>query len=184
MRKLTKAEINTILETYQIKPGEFEQDSDDESLYKSRFVKYYWLRILKYDDDRVRVSCTDRTGRRTHVDVWERSKKYGIEWCDREIDGVPLSRSLLDSMEKIRELEEENHLLRKRIKELESRAEADHEKRSQKLSKSPGRPRETERIAEIVSEIGALKSQGLRDTEIMTRLRLSKPTFYRYKRLL
>ena len=100
------------------------------------------------------------------------------------LSGFILSRSLLECMEKIRELEEENHLLRKRIEELEGRAEADHGQGSQKLSKSPGRPRETERIAGIASEIGALKSQGLRDVEIMTRLRLSKPTFYRYKRLL
>ena len=175
MKALKKSEIKKILDNYSIRPNEFESVTD--STYKSKFAKGYHIRIELKEDGRVYVYHTSRSGRRTHTDVWERTSE-GLEWFCRNTPDIPISdREVIKDLEKqIAELRAAGRKLQERLK--------DPEPECQKLSKSVGRPKETERIRKMVEKIKGLIYIGYKDTAIMDQLRISKATYYRYKRLL
>ena len=178
MKRIKKAEIKAILDAYSIRPDEFVRISEESFAYKSRFAKGYHITIQLDPDGRILASHTNRNGRRTHIDVWERTEN-GLEWLYRNTPNIPLSdRAAIEGMQReIEELKSAGRKLQEQIKENMSSSEE-----CQKLSKNVGRPKETDRINKIVREIEILLQQGYRDIQIMEKLQITKPTFYRYKR--
>ena len=177
MKTLKKSEINFMLEQYQSKPKEFEKDPKRENTYKSQSREGYWITLEKKDNDIIHVSYTKRSGERPYTDIWQYFPGISWTWVECEMKG----RMLFTENQA---LKDENKKLKEQIVLLTNELNTQKEKKIQKLSKRVGRPKETERIDGVVEDIRKLKSDGRKDKEIMQRLNLTKPTFYRYKRLL
>ena len=182
MDKIKKSEIKEILAAYSVRKDEFIPVTDNGNMYKSRFARGYHITITAEADGRISVSHSDRKGYRTHIDLWQRTEN-GLEWFCRNTIDVPLSdREVIRELEKqISELKVAGRKLQAQVTE---QAKPEPKQEYQKLSKSAGRPKETARIGKVVEEIRGMIDSGCKDKAIMEQLQITRPTYYRYKRML
>lgn len=126
-KKLTKKEISEILDSYSLRPNDFEEISEAvepgyKYVYKSRRPKErYLIFIMPQPDNVILANHTDEDGCRTFTDTWRRNKDGSLKWMFRNPTNVPLSDiAAFDDIKKENdELREEVIRLQERLKEKE-----------------------------------------------------------------
>lgn len=113
---ITKKEVEEILKMYSVRPNEFYSLTDKKLLYKSNFVRGYYLEILKETligrdiiehTGRIIVAHSKWSGQRTYTDVWVRDNEGKLQFCSRNLPDEPIS-----DVEFINDLKKENEQLR------------------------------------------------------------------------
>ncbi len=209
MKELSKTELKKLLKAYGAVLGDLIQSQDDPCEYQCN-ICYLRIELDPEDSDYVTVTHSDSSGKRLCVDTWRRDKKSPvlvkrlkdmvaeeseIKSKNRHAEKLKeenkkIKNELIKKNEDIRLLrdeldmkDEELFQLKETLEKLQNHIkEKQSEQESHKLSKSPGRPKETERITKKTQEISVLIQEGMTDKQIMERLILSKATYYRYKR--
>ena len=124
MEKLLVYEIQTILDAYSIRPREFiKVEGQKELVYRSHILHShydYYIRIEPQKDGTIiLVYHSDSTGKRTFVDLWDKSDS-ALTWRFRNPNNMPFTdRAVIADMEReITELKEKGRVLENELREI------------------------------------------------------------------
>ena len=184
MKKITRAEIKKILDTYSIRKDEFVPTQID-CCYQSSLIKGYLITISRdRETGRIIVSHSQDDGRRTYTDIWEYCSTGGLQFRFRNLWNQPSSDAdyIKDLEEQVVELKQAGRMLQAQLQENQKlisdtarRVQPEHNARG------AGRKPSKERLAAI-EQVRAYIADGYSDRDIMDALGISRATFYRYKK--
>lgn len=192
---ITKSEIAQIINTYSIRKDEFAPVSNINYCYQSKLIKGYIITLSEEQNNiektgRVIVMHTQDNGKRTYTDVWERGKDNSLQFRFRDLWNQPLSDA-----EYIRDLEQQIEELKQAGIKLQSQLQENHkliidtfEPIQQQEQYKPkhnerraGRKPSQERL-NAIEQMQELLESGISEQDIMSQLKISRATFYRYKK--
>lgn len=183
---ITKAEIAQILEVYSVRRNEFVQDPDIDYWYRNKRIKGYILSIEKSDEKpskQIVVVHTRDDGKRTYKDIWERDNSGRFQFRFRNLWNQPLA-----DIDYVRELEEENRLLReseylckKQIDTLKKECRELKSGTGVHNARGAGRKPSKERL-KAIGQVREMLESGYSEQGIMEKLGISRSTFFRYKK--
>lgn len=183
MQKLNKSEIQQILKNYSVLAGEFTEVS--QFSFQSQTIKGYMISLSVDAYGRIIASHTQDNGKRTYVDVWERtdgklSFKYRNLW-NQPLSDVEAIRDLEKQVTELtaagRDMQEYIKTLEQKVADLESRKFIDN---IATTKRKPGRPPSQEKL-KAVEQVKTLLDAGHDEEYILHELGISRATFYRYK---
>lgn len=187
MQELKQSEIEKILNTYSVRKDEFKEVSPNSHSYQSTLVSGYLVTLSVDSDERILVSHTQDGGKRTFVDVWERTE-IGLLFKFRNPWNLPLSDAdyIKDLERELTELIIAEFELKKRLDKIESNY---YELITDpytvivrpKNERGAGRKKSQE-CSDTIAKVKALLDAGYSNAAVMKELNLSKSKFFRYRR--
>lgn len=185
---ITQADAKKIINTYSIRIDEFKQVSNINYCYTSTLVKGYMITLSEEENNvektgRIIVTHTRDNGKRTYVDIWGRAKDdRNLCFLFRNLWNQPTS-----DLEYIKDLERQIEELKQAGKELKAQlntltpAPCPHGEQPKRNERNAGRKPSRERLSAI-AQMQTLIQSGASEQDIMSKLGISRSTFYRYKR--
>ncbi len=182
MQELKQSEIKKIINTYSVRKDEFREAA--QGSYKSTLVNGYLITLSIDSSGRIIASHTQDNGKRTFIDVWERiNDKLCFKY--RNMNNQPLSDAdyIKDLERRVKELEAAGRELQERLNDSVNNCQQlitdTHAHKHNE--RGAGRKPSQERL-NAIAEVKALLDAGSSEQEIISRLNISRATFYRYKR--
>lgn len=176
---ITKAEEKQIIQTYELYKGEIVHYQDKEHIYEITTVRRSGRKkcaLIKvepeadpyiHDMPRIMVRHSDSNGQTIFVDVWDRDTEGKLYWKYRNPINVPLS-----DREAIRQIEEKMDRIKKEYQKI----------KETKVTKPAGRKPHPEKLDENARKIRDLLEQGYKEKDIIKKMKISRATYYRYKK--
>ena len=186
---LTKAEEQQILKTYEWYKGEFQPYEGIEHCYEIPGVrKAGQLALIRIERDSlspnefILVMHTDGEGKKTFIDTWQKIKAGKLLWKYRNYVDEPISdrAAIEDYKKQIKELEEQVKSLQDELKSQKMNHIVETEPAGQ--VKHAGRKPDPEKLAENAGKVKTLLERGFKEKEIIKKLKISRASYYRYKK--
>lgn len=184
MQELKQSEIKKILNTYSVHKDEFKEVS--QGSYQSTLVNGYLITLSMDTNGRIIASHTQDGGKRTYVDVWERiNDKLSFKF--RNLNNQPLSDAeyIKDLERQISDLKTAGRKLQERLNDIENNSRkliyGTKTDERPKNERGAGRKPSQERL-NAIAKVNALLIAGRDEEYIMNDLKISRATFYRYKK--
>lgn len=207
--KIKKSILNMILDSYSTRPKEFESiEGLEGEYYRSKVIKGYqlWIELeeIQYlnaegngsgevvKTGRILVHHSNSRGKRVFNDVWDKDSNGEYYWLCRNSPKEPFNdyrvlRDMEEELHKVkvasRKVQAENKELRDMLggQTLESTSLKNINETNKRKA---GRPKETVKQMEKAAKIRKMLEDGKTNDEIMQALNLSRPTFFRLKRMI